>query len=232
MSRWRKSGSPLRSSGHKQRLTAGVEGKIFLAGLFLLAFLVSALGLSWFFFPRMYQSLAAVIAGAVLFGRGAGISVGFAADLSFWSVIVLNVLIETTIVLLFYPLFVFSWRSMLKAGRLQTLMERFGRDAQKYRPQIQRYGPVGLFLFVWIPFWMTGPMIGSFIGYLMGLRHLYTLAIVLLGTLLATICWAYFLSFLQNWARAFHPMAPWLVVGAVVLFVLVGAAVNKLRRQN
>jgi uncharacterized membrane protein len=229
MSRWRKSGSPLRSRRHHQRLTASVEWKILLAGLFLLALLVTALALSWFFFPQWYQSFAAVIAGAVLFGRGAGISVGFAADLSFWSVIFLNVLIETTIVLLFYPLFVFSWRSMLKAGRLRTLMERFGRDAQKYRPQIQRYGPIGLFLFVWIPFWMTGPMIGSFIGYLMGLRHLYTLSLVLLGTLLATICWAFFLSFLQNWASTIDPRAPWLIFGVIVLFVLIGAAVKKVR---
>jgi uncharacterized membrane protein len=210
-------------------LTSGVEGKIFVVGLFLLASLVAALAVSWFFFPRWYQSFAAVIAGAVLFGRGAGISVGFAADLSFWSIVFLNVLIESTIVLLFYPLFVFSWRSMLKAGKLQTLMERFGRDAQKYRPQIQRYGPIGLFLFVWIPFWMTGPMIGSFIGYLMGLRHLHTLALVLLGTLLATICWACFLSFLQHWARTIDPRAPWFIFGVIVLLVLIGAAVKKVR---
>lgn len=192
-----------------------------------MALLAAGLGASWFFFPQWYQAFAAVIAGALIFGRGAGISVGFATDLSFWSVIVLNVLIETTIVLLFYPLFIYSWRSMLKAGRLKTLMERFGQDAEKYRPQIEKYGPIGLFFFVWIPFWMTGPMIGSFIGYLMGLRHLYTLSIVLLGTLLATICWAYFLSFLQHWAETIDPRGQWLIVGVVVMIVLIGVAVKK-----
>jgi hypothetical protein len=97
-------------------LTAGTEGKVFLAGLIMLALFIVVLATSWFFFPEWHKAFAAVIAGAIFFGRGAGISVGFAAGLSFWKVIAINVLIEMNIVLLFYPLFIFSWESMLKAG--------------------------------------------------------------------------------------------------------------------
>lgn len=220
----------MRSKRPKRRLTAGTEGKVFLAGLIMLALFIVVLSTSWLFFPEWYKAFAAVIAGAIFFGRGAGISVGFAADLSFWKLIAINALIEMNIVLLFYPLFIFSWESVLKAGKFKTMMERFGHHAQKYRPQIEKYGPLGLFLFVWIPFWMTGPMIGSFIGYLMGLRHLYTLAIVLLGTLLSTICWALFLSFVQNWGETIDPRAPWLIVGGIILITLISIAAKKVRR--
>ncbi len=41
---------------------------------------------------------------------------------------------------------------------------------------------------------MTGPVVGSFVGYLMGLSHLTTLIVVLFSTLIAIILWTYFIK--------------------------------------
>lgn len=68
---------------------------------------------------------------------------------------------------------------------------------------------------------MTGPIVGCAIGYMMGLSHLMTLSVVLSGTLVATVCWAFFLSSLQDWASGFSDNAPWIVVIVIVMLVVI-----------
>ena len=57
----------------------------------------------------------------------------------------------------------------------------------KYSSFFEKYGKYGLFLFVWFPFWMTGPVVGSIIGFLIGITHLHTMLIVITG-----ICCCYY----------------------------------------
>ena len=59
---------------------------------------------------------------------------------------------------------------------------------------VKRYGVIGLILFVLTPFAMTGPVVGSFVGFLIGFKHRVTLFIVLSSTLLAIIIWIYLIK--------------------------------------
>lgn len=63
------------------------------------------------------------------------------------------------------------------------------KAAERHRPIITKLGIPGLFLFVFAPFWMTGPIVGCIIGYLLGLRHWVNLTVVILGTCFATVAW-------------------------------------------
>jgi hypothetical protein len=73
---------------------------------------------------------------------------------------------------------------------------------------------------VWFPFWMTGPVVGSAIGYLLGMPAWVTLSVVLAGTFVAIVGWAYVLFGLYTRAAVFAPWAPVLIVSLVILVIL------------
>lgn len=203
------------------------EGRILLVGLVLWICYFLGILLSGFLHPGIYKLLSAITVSHILIGRVAGISVGFAMDASVLTVVAVNMLIEALLVLTIYPLFIMSWNKLHDIGRFEGWISQARASAERYRPKIEKYGIIGLFLFVWFPFWMTGPVVGSMIGYLIGFRHRVTLAVVLAGTLIAITCWAFFLDTMQEWALSLHPEASWLVAALVVLLVTVGFILRK-----
>ena len=81
----------------------------------------------------------------------AGSSVGYAAGFGHLLVVPLNMFIESVLVLIFYPLFVLSWRNLVVSKRLGSYMKRIRRRAERHEALINRFGIIGLFAFVWLP---------------------------------------------------------------------------------
>lgn len=84
-----------------------------------------------------------------------------------------------------------------------------------------RFGIVGVFIFVFVPFWMTGPVVGAIIGFLIGLKPRVNLPLVLSATYVATVVWALLLDELQSLAEPVNRYALVLAVIAVALLALV-----------
>lgn len=211
----------------------GAEGAMLSAGLGLGLAYVMALVASWFWWPDEANALVAVTGTNILFGRAAGLSFGFAAGLDAVLVVGVNMLIETVLVLLFYALFVLSWNHLVEIKALARLMDRTRRAAEANRDKIRRFGMIGLFVFVWIPFWMTGPIIGSVIGFFMGLRPAVNLSVVLGGTYAATVSWALVLKALHDQASKFNPYyGPLILVVFFVALALLARFIHGLRRKN
>ena len=82
---------------------------------------------------------------------------------------------------------------------------------------VRHFGIAGLFVFVFAPFWMTGPVVGAIIGFLIGLRPWVNLAVVLLSTYIAIGVWALLLNELNIWAATVNQFAPYALVLAIVL---------------
>ena len=103
-------------------------------------------------------------------------------------------------------------------------------DLEAYRSLrgiVTREGIAGLFVFVFIPFWMTGPVVGAIIGFLIGLGSAVNLAIVLSASALGVVVYATFLEHLNAWATAVHPYA---VFGTVLALVVLAALLRQRRR--
>ena len=169
--------------------------------------------------PAYSQLLAAVTATNLVFGRAAAISLGYAMGLDDATVVLVNLLIEALLVLVFYPLFVFSWRQLFELKRLRRYMSAVRDAAERHREKIRRYGIIGLFLFVWSPLWMTGPVVGCAIGFLLGLHIRVTLSVVLGGTLVAMIGWAVVMRELSEQAARLSAVGPLILFAVVVLIV-------------
>ncbi len=172
------------------------EGRILFFGFFLLVVFLFLLALSAYFDPNKFNVLLSMTASNIIFGRMAGLSIGIASQMDITLLIAFNLFIESIMVLTLYPLFVLSWKSLhvVSYAPLNDFLKRSQASAEKYQPLIKKYGIIGLIFFVLTPFAMTGPVVGSFVGYLMGLSHLTTLIVVLFSTLLAITLWTYIIK--------------------------------------
>jgi uncharacterized membrane protein len=203
-----------------QRGIATAEGKVFLAGVIMTSLYAAAILLAGLRSPAMFRALLTTTTTHIVAGRAAGMSWGYAHGLPTWIVVVANMAIETFLVLLFYPLFVLSYQKLVVVKPLRQAMERIQRTAQALQPKIMKYGIPGLLVFVWFPFWMTGPLVGVIIGFLIGMRLWVNLSVVLTGTYLAILCWSVVLRQVQDRLSAVGPLVPFFFVGAVLLLAI------------
>jgi len=206
----------------RQTLFTNLEGRILLVGV-AIAFVYSLwLGAKVWLSPSEAQDLAGTTAMAILFGRAAGLAFGYSQELGRTTVIAISAIVETVFVLIVYPLFVFSWRRLLVIGRLKNTFEKIQQAAEARQDLIKKYGIIGLFAFVWFPFWMTGPVVGSVIGFLLGLPVWLTMTVVLAGTYTAIVGWAFFMHHCHERAAAYSTYAPMILVAALVIVVIAG----------
>lgn len=198
------------------------EGKILLLGLLLLGGYFILVLLCGIFYANYFQELLSITITNVIFGRMAGLSIGVASQMDTTFLVFFNFFIESIMVLILYPLFVFSWNQLefVSYPPLSRYLERSRHNANKYQPLIQRYGVIGLILFVLTPFAMTGPVVGSFVGFLIGLRHRVTLAVVLSSTFIAIILWVYLIKNFEEQLVAYNDILMVVISIAIAALLL------------
>lgn len=210
-----------------RQLFKTTEGRIFLFGIALALAGLITMGLVALWSPHTSSIMGAMSFTNIMFGTIVSMSIGYAAGYGHAFVIPVNMWVETVMVLLYYPVFVFSMRKLVVFPRLRRFLERTQAAAERHHDKVRRYGIAGLFIFVWLPFWMTGPLVGSAIGYLLGFPAWLTLSIVLAGTFFAMFGWAYLLFGLYTRAAVFGPWVPVLIIGLIILIVLAGYRLNQ-----
>lgn len=213
------SGSP-DTADQNQRILRTAEGKLLIFGLALAAVYFGVVALTYFWSPDLFHKLLTMSVTHLVSGRANAMLSGYTQQLASWLVIVANMVIETYIVLIFYPLFVLFYRHLFVINSLRDSMQRIRRTAERMQPKIMKYGIPGLLLFVWFPFWMTGPVVGSIIGFLIGLRLWVNLSVVLLGTYVAILCWHILMEKLYRVLDSIGFYVPFLAVSIILLFVI------------
>lgn len=204
----------------ERRLVFSSEGWILLGGCALVAIYFGIIGLTWIRNPAEGHRLFLMTSSHILGGRAAGMSYGYAHGYAPWIVILVNAVIETFMVLLIYPLFVFSYKKLFIIKPLENTLERTERAAQRMRGKVVKWGIPGLLIFVWFPFWMTGPVVGCIIGFLIGMRAWVNLTVVLLGTYLAIVSWGLVLNQIYEELKKIGPYVPFMFVGIILLLAI------------
>lgn len=204
------------------RLFNTTEGHILLCGLILSLLYIIWLAASYFFSPNTFQIYVGMTATHILFGLAAGMSFGYSLNFGHLIVFPINLAIEMIMVMLIYPLFALGWRNLLVIKRLNKFMRRIEKAAKENEGKIHRYGIPGLILFVCIPFWMTGPVVASVIGFFLGLRPWVNMFVVLSGITIASSGWAILLKELHEKVADFSPFAPMILVLIIIVIVVAG----------
>lgn len=216
----------------KLTLVRSSEGRILLLGVALAFAYTVWLATRLLLSPEESQLLTGMTAVALVFGRAAGLAFGYSVGLEHRTVIPIAMVVETVFVLVFYPLFVLGWRHLLVIKRLKNIFERMRRAAEAHKGTVQKYGIIGLFAFVWFPFWMTGPVVGCVIGFLLGLRPRVNLTVVLAGTYVAILAWAFFLRRVHEQVASYSSDAPMILMGALLVIIAGGHFLNRTLNGN
>ena len=139
----------------------------------------------------------------IFLGRVPSVSLGTSLDMSLLNIVMCNFFAEAFLTLLFYMLFIYSIKNQILFPYISNKIKSLQEYAIKYKSKIDKYGIWGLLFFVFMPFWMTGPVVGIIIGHFMNFSLLKNLSTVLLGTLLAIFCWAVMIEYFIDYVQVF-----------------------------
>ena len=167
-----------------------IEVKILFVGLVLTALTGIYLLYLLFTDPGLYKVLSSTAVIHVMGGRGLGILTCLSAGISLFYTILYNFFLEVVIVLIAYGIVVLVMRNIIQPKLFDSAVRKAELTAQSQKTKIKKYGSIGLFLFVMFPFFMTGPVIGSIIGYLLNYRAINNFLIVFSGTLASIMIYA------------------------------------------
>lgn len=204
-----------------EKLFQGKAGNIFIFGLFLFFCLLLFIIISYRIDITFANKITGIVLTNVLVGRVPALSFAYAVELSHIVAISINVLIELILVCIIYPLFVLSFNGILKIELLENFFNTIKTKKKKHQKSFDRYGGFGLFLFVFIPFWMTGPIVGAIIGFLIGLKHYTIIAVVAFSTFIAISLWGLFLQEIIDFLLAFDSEFIWLVLFVLLSILLI-----------
>lgn len=215
------------ANGSHVPLWTSPEGRLLLIGVVVALAYTIWLVTKVLLAPEESQFLVGMTATTLVFGRAAGLAFGYSVGLTQRVIVPITMTVETFHVLVFYPLFVFSWRHLLVLKPLKNIFERIHEVAEIHKGKIQRYGIIGLFAFVWFPFWMTGPVVGCVIGFLLGLPVWLNMTTVLLGTYVAIVGWAFFLRKVHEKVASYDPYAAMVLVLVLIAVIVVGHVLRR-----
>lgn len=168
-----------------------IEVKILMIGIGLAA--LNGLYFIYLLFadPRLYHVLSSTALLHIMGGRALGIVTCLSSGISIFYTIFYNIFLEIVIVLIAYGIVVLVMRNIIQPRIFDRAVRHAELTAQTQKTKIKKFGAVGLFLFVMFPFFMTGPVIGVIIGYLLNYRAIYNFLIVFSGTLTSIIIYTY-----------------------------------------
>ncbi|MBF0111942.1 MAG: small multi-drug export protein, partial [Desulfamplus sp.] len=159
--------------------------------------------------------LTLVFAAHSVGGRAAGVGVCIINGVGFYQTILYNFFIEIQLLCLIYSLSILAITNYIKIGWVIRIVNQMIQNGDKYKDKIEKYGWIGLFIFVLAPFPGSGPVGGAILGYLLKMSVWRNFSSVLLGTLSAIIIWFFCFDFLKQNIHLIQ-----YVICAIVVFVL------------
>jgi uncharacterized membrane protein len=200
----------------KQKLFFTTEGRILFTGLMLSLLLLIVVGYLATIDIETAKTLMLTFFVHTFGGRAAGIGLCIMKGFGPVFTIAYNFYLEVLIVCFTYSIFVLTTNNYIRVIWVTNLIERFTQKAVEQKDKVQSFGWIGLFLFVMMPLPVTGPVMGSVIGYMLRINLLKNFSATGSGTLTAIIVWFFCFDFLE---QRFH-VIQYVFAGLVVLAIL------------
>ena len=198
-----------------------IEVKILVIGLVLMV--LTGIYLLYLLFTdfHLYKVLSSTAIIHLMGGRVLGIVTCLSADISLFYTILYNFILEVIIVLIAYGIVVLVMRNLLQPKLFKSAVRQAELTAQSQKTKIKKYGSIRLFLFVMFPFFMTGPVIGAIIGYLLNHRSINNFLIVFSGTLASIMIYALLGNNIINFINQYIHIDVLKKWGGIIISVLI-----------
>lgn len=193
-----------------------VEGKILWAGVAMLVALVLLCVYFAFADREIAKTLVLACVAHTLGGRAAGIGLCIMGEFSVFWTIVYNFYLEILIVCFAYAIFILSINNYIKFKWVTRSTVKAMKNAARHKDKIEKYGWIGLFLFVMAPLPVTGPVMGAIIGYLLKVSVPRNFSAIFPGTLAAIIIWVLCFDFLEQHLHIIQ----YVIIGIIAVVLL------------
>jgi uncharacterized membrane protein len=201
-------------------LSTKAERRVLAAGIALTLGFLAWLGFEIMVCPEHLHALLLTTLLTATLGRPTAITIAYEMKLPRLTIFEITAIVETVVVLVFYPLIAFSCQQIVTIRPLQNACRRFLETAQTHRTSIQRYGPLGLCVFVAVvPY---GSLIGAVIGFLLRMPVWLNLTAVLGATYVSTFLWTVFLHRIHALASSCGRCGTVILVAVVLAIAIVG----------
>ncbi len=171
--------------------------------------------------PDLYKVLSSTAIIHLMGGRALGILTCLSAGISLFYTILYNFFLEVVIVLIAYGVVVLVMRNIIQPKLFHSAVRKAELTAQNQKTKIKKYGSIGLFLFVMFPFFMTGPVIGAIIGYLLNYKAINNFLIVFSGTLTSILIYALIGNNIISFINQYIPIDILKKWGGIIIAVLI-----------
>ncbi len=182
----------------KQKLFYTIEGRILVTGLILLSLLSIVIGYFAAIDIETAETLGLAFIAHTFGGRAAGIGLCIMNGWGPTVTIAYNFYLEVLIVCFSYSIFVLTTNNYIRVIWVTNFMERLAQKAIEQKERVGTFGWVGLFVFVMLPLPVTGPVVGSIIGYMLRINLFKNFSATSTGTLTAIIVWFFCFDFLEQ----------------------------------
>ena len=202
------------------RLISKLEaGRMLIASIILFCFQFAIIGYAFYKDAALGRTFLGAFFANALGGRAAGVGICIAFDINLYVSVFYNFFVEIVIVCFSFAIFLFSFNNQyFKFHLFEKLIRTSEKSARKYETVIARYGVAGIFFFVMIPLPVTGPVVGSFIGYFLCLGLLKNFLTVFSGTFVAIVLWAIFFDSLVDHLSKIQGVLLVVLIGLCVYF--------------
>ena len=199
----------------RQQIMLSEESGVFAVGSLMLVAWLLAVATLW----RLGQPWEQwVIMGfaELLLGRGVAIAKAVEMGMRPGLVVFLATYVDAVTVFLLYPVLILAARNLVAGRPVDPRMKGLIESAEKNVGRFAKYKIAGIFLFVWLPFFMTGVVVGAVLGYLLGLKTWPNMATVVAGTATAAACWLYTYDYLYGRLAQIHSQIPALFTAGLI----------------
>ena len=216
------------SEGFRLNLRS-LELRLLVVGCVLLTGVFVELAIATYLWPDSGASLWQGLVLEMFTGREAGIPVSLQSGAPPWAIAQISATQDIAVVCLAYPVFLwalnrFEHKENFVMKRLRRLQER----ARAHESFVHRWGPLGIFAFMLVPFLVNGPLFGAAMGRLAGIATRHLILPVVGATVLAALMWTYAYDTLFSLVDGLDPRIPPLLTIALVALFLGWAVVGEL----
>lgn len=208
------------------------ERNLLRAGAILAAALVAELAVAAAIDSSMALGLAQMVGLEVVAGRETGIPVALQAGAPPWLVAQVSFTQDLAVVSLLFPL---ALRSLAVAVEHRNWfgrrIARIDAAARRHQAWATRWGPLGVFAFMLIPFLANGPLVAAILGRATGIPAPRLVAPIVLATGIAIVAWTYAYHVVFGVTELVDPRLPGILTAFIVGLAL-GALLLDYRKER
>ncbi|MFP4028924.1 MAG: small multi-drug export protein [Candidatus Brocadiia bacterium] len=190
---------------------------IFLFGCLLL---VVELGVLVLVSTRTAKTPAQILAIILVSGVGgqAGAILAGLRWFQEWSLIGILAAFNIMHLAIFFPLITTLYNQCSRVKFLGKWLKTTRHIAERQKDWVTHMGLFGLPVFIWLPFPWTGTLVGSVIGYLMGIRTSKIMGIAVPAMFISCLTWVFGVKWLKELAHIQDELTVAVVLGLIILF--------------